>query len=81
MLSPHFFYGYVTSDICVKTTQITRVETCCRHFMGYSFRVAARDFLHPPSQRNSSVGAPGQMLDSEFLENADYKTLESDSRL
>ena len=34
--STHFIYGYMASD-----TQIAREETCCHHYIGYSFQLAA----------------------------------------
>ena len=39
--STHFIYGYMASDIWLRTTQIVREESRCRH-IGYSFRLAAR---------------------------------------
>ena len=35
--STHFIYGYMTSDIWLRTIQIAREENRCRH-MGYSYR-------------------------------------------
>ena len=37
----HFIYGYMASDIWLRTTQIVREETRCRH-IGYSFRLTDR---------------------------------------
>ena len=34
-----------------RITQIAREETCCRHYMGYSFQLAARDLIHALSHR------------------------------
>ena len=49
--STHFIYGYMTTDIWYRTTQIAREKTRCRH-MGYSFRLAARFFyMHHPTDR------------------------------
>ena len=49
--STHFIYGYMASDIWLRTTQIAREETCRRH-MGYSFRLTARVLLYaPPTDR------------------------------
>ena len=39
--STHFIYGYMASDIWLRTILIVRKETRCRH-MGYSFRLTAR---------------------------------------
>ena len=46
--STHFIYGYMASDIWLRTTQIAREETRCRH-MGYFFRLAARVLLYAKS--------------------------------
>ena len=49
--STHFIYGYMASDIWLRTIQIVRKETCCRH-IGYSFRLTARVlFMHHPTDR------------------------------
>ena len=42
--STQFIYGYMASDIWLRTILIVREETRCRH-MGYSFRLAARVVL------------------------------------
>ena len=52
--STHFIYGYMESDIWLRTTQIVREETHCCH-MGYSFRLTARFFLYAPSHRQDST--------------------------
>ena len=52
--STRFNYGYMTSYICYRTIQIAREETRCRHYMGYSFRLAARVLLYAPSLRQDS---------------------------
>ena len=49
--STHFIYGYMASDIWLRTTQIAREETRCRH-MGYSFQLAARGLLYASSHRH-----------------------------
>ena len=46
--STHFIYDYMASDIWLRTTMIIREEI---RFMGYSFRLAARNALHTPSYR------------------------------
>ena len=43
--STHFIYGYMASDISLRTILIVREETRCRH-IGYSFRLAARVLLY-----------------------------------
>ena len=48
--STHFIYGYMTSNIWLKTILIVRKETRCRH-MGYSFRLTAWVLLYAPSHR------------------------------
>ena len=52
--STHFIYGYMTSDIWQRTTQIVREETRCRH-MDYSFRLTARVLLYAPYHRQDST--------------------------
>ena len=39
--STHFIYGYMVSDIWLRTILIVRKETRCRH-IGYSYRLTAR---------------------------------------
>ena len=46
--STHFIYGYMASDIWLRTILIVRKETRCRH-IGYSYRLAARVLLYAPS--------------------------------
>ena len=46
--STHFIYGYMASDIWLRTILIVRKETCCRH-IGYSYRLTARVLLYAPS--------------------------------
>ena len=52
--STHFIYGYMASDIWLRTILIVRKETRCRH-TGYSFRLAARVLLYAPSHRQDST--------------------------
>ena len=52
--STHFIYGYMASDIWLRTILIAREETRCRH-MGYSFRLAARVLLYAPSHRQDNT--------------------------
>ena len=52
--STHFIYGYMTSDIWLRTILIVRKETRCRH-IGYSFRLTARVLLYAPSHRQDST--------------------------
>ena len=52
--STHFIYGYVASDIWLRTILIVRKETRC-HYIGYSFRLAARVLLYAPSHRQDST--------------------------
>ena len=42
--STHYFYGYMASDIWLRSILIVRKETRCRH-MGYSLRLTARVIL------------------------------------
>ena len=52
--STHFIYGYMASDIWLRTIPIMRKETRCRH-IGYSFRLTARVLLYAPSHRQEST--------------------------
>ena len=52
--STHCIYGYMASDIWLRTILIVRKETCCCH-MGYSFQLKARVLLYAPSHRQDST--------------------------
>ena len=52
--STHFIYGYMASDIWLRTILIVRKETRCRH-IGYSFRLAARVILYASSHRQDNT--------------------------
>ena len=52
--STHFIYGYMASDIWLRTIMIVRKETRCRH-IGNSFRLAARVLLYTPSHREDNT--------------------------
>ena len=52
--STHFIYGYMASDIWLRTILIVRKETCCCH-IGYSYRLTARVLLYAPSHRQDST--------------------------
>ena len=52
--STHFIYGYMVSDIWLRTIPIVRKETHCRH-IGYSFRLTAMVLLYAPSHRQDST--------------------------
>ena len=52
--STHFIYGYMASDIWLRTILIVREETCCRH-IGYSYRLTARVLLYAPSHRQDNT--------------------------
>ena len=54
MHSTHFIYGYMASDIWLRTILIVKKETCCRH-IGYSFWLTARVLLYAPSHRQDST--------------------------
>ena len=74
--STHFIYGYMASDIWLRTILIVRKEIRCRH-IGYSYRLTARVLLYAPSHRqdntyhglcytscgtrNSSMGHPNEV--------------------
>ena len=52
--STHFIYGYMASDIWLRTILIVRKETRC-HYIGYSFRLTARVLLYAPSHRQDNT--------------------------
>ena len=52
--STHFIYGYMASDIWLRTILIVRKETCCRH-IGYFYRLTARVLLYAPSHRQDNT--------------------------
>ena len=52
--STHFIYGYMASDIWLRTILIAREETRCHH-IGYSYRLTARVLLYAPSQRQDNT--------------------------
>ena len=52
--STQFIYGYMASDIWLKTILIVRKETRCRH-IGYSYRLTARVLLYAPSHRQDNT--------------------------
>ena len=54
MHSTHFIYGYMASDIWLRTILIVRKETHCCH-IGYSYRLTARVLLYAPSHRQDNT--------------------------
>ena len=52
--STHFIYGYMSSDIWLRTILIVRKETRCRH-IGYFYRLTARVLLYAPSHRQDNT--------------------------
>ena len=50
----YFIYGYMASDIWLRTILIVRKETRCRR-IGYSFWLTARVLLYASSQRQDST--------------------------
>ena len=52
--STHFIYGYMASDIWLRTILIVRKETRWRH-IGYSYRLTARVLLYAPSHRQDNT--------------------------
>ena len=52
--STHFIYGYMASDIWLRTILIVRKETRCRQ-IGYSYRLTARVLLYAPSHRQDNT--------------------------
>ena len=52
--STHFIYGYMASDIRLRTILIVRKETRCRH-IGYSYRLTGRVLFYAPSHRQDNT--------------------------
>ena len=52
--STHFIYGYIASDIWLRTILIVKKETRCHH-IGYSYRLTARVLLYAPSHRQDNT--------------------------
>ena len=52
--STHFIYGYMASDIWLRTILIVRKETRFCH-IGYSYRLPARVLLYAPSHRQDNT--------------------------
>ena len=52
--STHFIYGYMVSDIWLRTILIVRKETRCHH-IGHSYRLTARVLLYAPSHRQDNT--------------------------
>ena len=52
--STHFIYGYMASDIWLRTILIMRKDTHCRH-IGYSYRLTAKVLLYAPSLRQDNT--------------------------
>ena len=52
--STHFIYGYMASDIWLRTILIVRKKTCCRH-IGYFYRLTARVLLNAQSHRQDNT--------------------------
>ena len=54
MHSTHFIYGYMASDIWLRTILIVRKGTHCHH-IGYSYWLTARVLLYAPSHRQDNT--------------------------
>ena len=52
--STHFIYGYMASDIWLRTILIVRKETRCGH-IGYCYRLTARVLLYASSHRQDNT--------------------------
>ena len=52
--STHFIYGYMASDIWLRTILIVKKEIRYRH-IGYSYRLTARVLLYAPSHRQDNT--------------------------
>ena len=54
----YFIYGYMTLAIIIMVKEFSeRLEICFRHYMGYTFRLAAEDGLniYVPSHKQDST--------------------------
>ena len=54
MHSTHFIYGYMASDIWLRTILIVRKETRCHH-IGYSYQLTVRVLSYAPSHRQDNT--------------------------
>ena len=54
MHSTHFIYGYMASDIWLRTILIVRKETSCCH-IGYSYRLTGRVLLYALTDRQDNT--------------------------
>ena len=54
MHSTHFIYGYMASDIWLRTILIVRKETRCCH-IGYSYQLTERVLLYAPKHRQDNT--------------------------
>ena len=54
-LSTFYLWLYGVENMVKDHSDSERVETCCRCYMGYSFRLAARDLLNAPSHSQDST--------------------------
>ena len=52
--STHFIYGYMASDLWLRTILMVRKETRCR-LIGYVYQLTARVLLYAPSHRQDST--------------------------
>ena len=52
--STHYIYGYMASDIWLRTILIVRKETRCHH-IGYSYRLTTRVLLYASFHRQDST--------------------------
>ena len=52
--STYFIYGYMASDLWLRTILIVRKETRCCH-IGYSYWLTARVLLYAPSHRQDNT--------------------------
>ena len=55
--STHFIYGYMASDIWLRTILIVRKETHCRH-ISYSYQLTARVLLYAPYMQQTGQHIP-----------------------
>ena len=69
--STHVIYGYMASDIWLRTILIVRKETRCHH-IGYSYRLTARVLLYAPSHRQDNTPIEENWLEREIAQWVKY---------
>ena len=69
--STHFIYGYMASDIWLRTILIARKETRCRH-IGYSYRLTAPSHRQDNTYHGLCYTSRGALAGTRNSEDNDY---------